>query len=143
MRKLVEAEGKGEEFDVGIDSSIWNRLVISVRTIYRPARAKIKSFDPATKKAGLREMNRFAKIQESIAKEAETNAKILRDSGEAADAILNERVVDLARHNMASAIGWSSKSEQNKLNQKVFDNLQKVSKKERDENWRFVHCKVF
>ncbi len=143
LRNIVEAEGKGCELNVDTPASAWEMLAVSVRTIYRPARAKITSFDPALKKEGIREMDFFVKTQKNIAKKAKADAKDFRNSGDMANAFLHERVVDLARHNAASAMGWSSKKDQNKINNDIFENLQKTPKKERDENWRFVHSKVF
>jgi len=143
LREIVEAEGRGRAGETDSVFFVVDLMAHSVRTIYRSARAKIISADSGLKKEGFEEMGLFADAQEIIAGIAELNAKKLRALKKTEEAFLNEMAAFLARHNAASAVGWSSKKKQNKMNRAVMEGLQKISRKKRDENWRFVHSKVF
>ena len=150
LREVVELEGKGGELPGYLNAMTKEMLAITVRELYRPARAKLNSTDPAIKEEGRRGMLLFARIQYAFANEAEAEANALRNSMEAVAEnrpmveTIYERMMtaELARHNAASAIGWTSKDEQNKVNRAVLNHLQGVPSEFRDENWRFVNSKV-
>lgn len=140
LRDLVELEGRNGSLDEIFDSSgsslpsIRQLIVLAVRTMYRPARARLRSSIPEEQMAGRNGMRQFAAIMEIYANFA------LDDQDFSAKC--------LALHNAASAngfLGEDGKHRQNFLNNLVFGQLSTLGPDIRNwnEDEKFVCSKVF
>lgn len=134
LRELVEWEGKNgplSELFANSDSSLPIResIVLAVRTIYRPARTKLRSKDLKDQKVGKSWMRLFIRAQEvyqDYAREQEDLAAMY-----------------LAMHNVASASGWlglAGKKKQNAMNHGIWCLLNRLTW---EEDYVFVSTKAF
>lgn len=140
LRDLVELEGRNGSLDEFFDSSgsslpsVRQLVVLAVRTMYRPARARLRSSTSREQMAGRNGMRQFAAIMEIYANFA------LDDQDFSAKC--------LALHNAASAngfLGEDGKYKQNLLNNHIFGQLSMRTPDivSWNEDEKFVYSKVF
>jgi hypothetical protein len=134
LRTLVELEGGGKPLAelIGQPGVTDFRLLVllAVREIYRPARAKMRSDNPDVQGVGRDEMREFANVCRVVSGRA-------REKHDLALALL-------ALHNAASAYGVLGETTvQNMFNVQVVREIEAVAGWEKDPDLRFVHTKAF